>query len=227
MLEVVTRTAGRSIYSYNRSTVVPGRDPFFLVDLAGYQDYVRSLPILVLTLDQPSEMWLSLDPAADRQQVAASIPDLVPGIFSIRDADAVAEFAGRNPLAGGGWDGLTIISMVAIGIAVLLTLTVHALVSIRMESTNLSVARVLGFSRGQFFLSLVTERSIVAVLAITAGAAIGYWPGLEVLELVGLTPQGEAPVPPLTPSIKGWLMAAVIASNGPVCGDWCCGGTAA
>ena len=100
--------------------------------------------------------------------------------------------------------------MVAIGIAVLLTLTVHALVSIRMGRMDLAVARVLGFSRGQFFLSLATERLIMAVLAIAAGAAIGYWPGLEILELVDLTPQGNAPVPPLTPSIKGWLMAGVL-----------------
>ena len=52
---------------------------------------------------------------------------------------------------------------------------------------------------------------IVAVLAIAAGAALGYWPGLEILELVDLTPQGDAPVPPLLPSIKGWLMTGVLA----------------
>ena len=98
--------------------------------------------------------------------------------------------------------------MVAIGIAVLLTLTVHSLVSIRMGRVDLAVARVLGFSRRQFFLSLATERLIVAVLAIAAGAAMGYWPGLEILELVDLTPQGNAPVPPLAPSIRGWLLAA-------------------
>jgi len=155
-------------------------------------------------------MWLSLDPGADRQRVIDQIPDQIPGLISIRDRELAAELAGRNPLAGGGWDGLTAFSMVAIGIAVLLTLTVHALVSIRMGRMDLAVARVLGFSRRQFFLSLATERLIVAVLAIAAGAAMGYWPGLEILELVDLTPQGDAPVPPLMPSIQGWLMAGVL-----------------
>ena len=189
-------------------TLYPDRGPFLLVDLEDYRDYVRRLPQGLL--DRPGEMWLSLAPAADRRQVIAQIPDLIPGLVSIRDQELAAEFAGRNPLAGGGWDGLTIFSMVAIGIAVLLTLTVHALVSIRTGRMDLAVARVLGFSRGQFFLSLATERLIVAVLAIAAGAAMGYWPGLEVLELVDLTPQGGAPVPPLTPSISGWLMAGVL-----------------
>ena len=39
---------------------------------------------------------------------------------------------------------------------------------------------------------------------------MGYWPGLQVLELVDLTPQGNAPVPPLAPSVQGWLMAGVL-----------------
>jgi len=73
------------------------------------------------------------------------------------------------------------------------------------------VARVLGFSRRQVFLSLATERLIIAVLAIAAGAAMGYWPGLEMLELVDLTPQGNDPIPPLMPSVQGWLMAGVLA----------------
>ncbi|PKB70911.1 MAG: hypothetical protein BZY87_08110 [SAR202 cluster bacterium Io17-Chloro-G6] len=190
-------------------TLNPGRRPFILVDLDDYREYMRRLP--VGSLERPGEMWLSLEPAVDRQQVISQIPGLIPGLYSIKDRESVAEFAERNPLAGGGWNGLTIFSMVAIGIAVLLTLTVHALVSIRMGRMELAVARVLGFSRGQFFLSLATERLIVAVLAIAAGAAMGYWPGLEILELVDLTPQGDAPIPPLIPSIKGWLMIGVLA----------------
>ena len=189
-------------------TLYPDWGPFLIVDLTDYRDYVRRLPSS--SLDRPDEMWLSLDPGADRQQIIAEIPDWIPGLVSVKDREAVAELAGRNPLAGGGWDGLTAFSMVAIGIAVLLTLTVHALVSIRMGRMDLAVARVLGFSRRQFLLSLATERLIVAGLAIAAGAAMGYWPGLELLELLDLTPQGDAPVPPLTPTIRGWLMAGVL-----------------
>tara|TARA_B100001167_G_C16719949_1_gene280676 strand:- start:649 stop:972 length:324 start_codon:yes stop_codon:yes gene_type:complete len=76
---------------------------------------------------------------------------------------------------------------------------------------DLAVTRVLGFSRRQIFLSLATERLIISVLGIAAGAGMGYWPGLEVLELVDLTSQGSHPVPPLLPSVQGWLMAVVLA----------------
>lgn len=190
-------------------TLKPDRKPFAIVDLADYREYVRRLPFS--TLDEPAEMWLALDPEADREQVIADIPSVIPGLVSVRDAEVVAGLAERNPLAGGGWNGLTIFSMVAIGIAVLLTLTVHALVSVKTGRMDLAVVRVLGFSRRQFLLSLATERLIIAAVAIAAGAAMGYWPGLQVLELVDLTPQGNAPVPPLLPSVQGWLMTGVLA----------------
>ncbi|MBC8280109.1 MAG: hypothetical protein H8E48_04915, partial [Chloroflexi bacterium] len=190
-------------------TLKPDRNPFAIVDLSDYREYVRRLPSSAL--DRPDEMWLALDPDADREQVIAQIPDMIPGFVSVRDAEVVAGLAERNPLAGGGWDGLTVFSMVAIGMAVLLTLTVHALVSVKTGRMDLAVVRVLGFSRGQFFLALATERLIIAVLAIAAGAAMGYWPGLQVLELVDLTAQGNASVPPLVPSVKFWLMTGVLA----------------
>tara|TARA_Y100001001_G_scaffold21363_1_gene18354 strand:- start:1131 stop:4229 length:3099 start_codon:yes stop_codon:yes gene_type:complete len=189
-------------------TLIPDRKPFFIVDLTDFQEYARRLPSSIS--DEPNEMWLALDEDADRSQVILQIAEAAPGLITVRDGEATAALAERNPLAGGGWDGLTIFSMAAIGIAVLLTLTVHSLVSIRTGRMDLAVARVLGFSSRQFFLSLAAERMIIAVLAIAAGAAMGYWPGLEILELVDLTPQGDAPVPPLLPSVKGWLMAGVL-----------------
>jgi len=189
--------------------MVTDRKPFFLIDLNDFQEYARRLPLGVV--ERTEEMWLAVDEEAARDQVTAQIGEAITGLVAVRDSESVAAQAERNPLAGGGWNGLTVFSMVAIGIAVLLTLTVHALVSIRMGRMDLAVARALGFSRRQFFLSLATERTIIAVLAVAAGAAMGYWPGLEILELMDLTPQGDTPVPPMVPSVQGWLMAGVIA----------------
>ena len=190
-------------------TLKPERNPFVITDVSDYREYVRRLP--ESALDLPEEMWLAIDPTADREQVIARVPDLIRGLITVRDAEVVAGLAERNPLAGGGWNGLTVFSMVAVGLAVLLTLTVHALVSVKTGRMDLAVIRALGFSRGQFFLSLATERLIIAVVAIAAGAAMGYWPGLQILELVDLTPQGNAPVPPLVPSVQMGLVVGVLA----------------
>ena len=39
---------------------------------------------------------------------------------------------------------------------------------------------------------------------------MGYWPGLEILELIDMTPQGAAPVPHMIPSVQVWLVVGVI-----------------
>ena len=44
----------------------------------------------------------------------------------------VASFSEKNPQTGGGWGGLTALSMGPIGITVLLALSVHALLSVSM-----------------------------------------------------------------------------------------------
>ncbi|GIT44797.1 MAG: hypothetical protein Ct9H300mP11_27330 [Chloroflexota bacterium] len=122
----------------------------------------------------------------------------------------MADLAERNPLAGGGWNGLTMFSMVAIGIAVFPTLTVYAVVSIRMGRGDLAVARALGFSRGQIFLSRAHGKERHRCVGRRYRGVMGYWPGLEILELIDLTPRGAAPVPPMLPSVQVWLVFGVI-----------------
>ncbi len=190
-------------------TVPTSRRPFLLVDLSDYEDYLDLLP--VGTLDPPDEFWLALDPAADREQVKAQVIAQLPALQSVVDREQVADLAESNPLAGGGWDGLTALGMAAIGIAVVLTLFVYAAVSVRTGRMDLAVARAIGISRSQFLLSVSIERLLIAALAIIAGAAIGYWPGLELIELMDLTPRGLPAVPPLVPAVQGWLLAVVLA----------------
>ena len=193
-------------------TVNTSTRQLLLVDLDAYHDHLRSLPHA--EVNSPDELWLALDPAYDRQAVADQLSEELSGFFFLRDREKVADLAERNPLAGGGWNGLTALSMVAIGIAVVLTLAVYTVVSVRASRMDLAVAGALGFSRGQVILSLGVERVVISVLAIAAGAAIGYWPGLEIVGLLDFTPSGRPAPPPLVPAVQVWLMAAVLAGLG-------------
>ena len=128
---------------------------------------------------------------------------------SIQDRDARVETAERNPLAGGGWSGLTIFSMSAIIVAVALALGIYAAVSVRSGRIDLTVARILGLSRGQILMALVMERVIVAVLGIAAGSAIGVWLGWWVLGFLDTTPGGKTVIPPMIVTVHEWLMVLV------------------
>ena len=90
----------------------------------------------------------------------------------------------------GGWNGLTLLGMAAITVAVLLTLALHGVAEVRTGRVDLTVAQTLGFSRLQLTASLALERVVVAVLGIGVGAGVGLWMGRWVLGFLDITPRG-------------------------------------
>ena len=191
-------------------TVTSLQRPFLLLDLDGYLSYLRLLPP-ASAQTTPEEIWLSLDPAHDRQTVIAGVTAELSPPTSVTDRGAAATRAARNPLAGGGWNGLTGLSMTGIGLAVVTALLFHSAASVRAGRVDTAVARALGLSRRQLFLSMAAERWLIGGIAIAAGAAIGYWPGLELVQMLDLTANRAAPLPPMIPEVHGLLLASVLA----------------
>ena len=214
--QVVRFRAGKEVISVSIRdvseffpTVNPASQPFLLVDMKTYSEHIDRL--FQAKLDPPREVWVAPEPDVDRQQVIFSLKEEVPGFVSVRDRNAFAEVAGRNPLAGGGWNGLTALAISAITMAVLLTLAIHGVVAVRTGRVDLTVARALGFSKVQIFLSLALERALVAALGIGVGSAIGVWLGIWVLGFLDITPGGQPVLPPMIIDVQGWLVVLVLA----------------
>ena len=140
-----------------------------------------------------------------------NITGALPQFTGIADRVAEAEIASGNPLAGGGWNGLTLMAMTAIGLAVAATLLLQSAANARMNRIDVSVARALGLSNRQVFLSMVAEKLALCGTAILIGAAIGYWPGRELVEMLAVTSAGAPPVPPLIPKVNLPLLVLVLA----------------
>ena len=191
-------------------TVTNFQRPFLLLDINSYLAYLRLLPPGSLKTS-PQEIWLSLAPGRDGQEALAAIAEELPPLASVRERRAAADVAAANPLAGGGWNGLTGLSMAGIGLAVATVLLLYSAASVRAGRVDTAVARALGLSSRQLVLSLAAERWLMAGAAIAAGAAIGYWPGLELVQLLDLTYSGAASVPPMIPQAHGVLLASVLA----------------
>ena len=186
------------------------RRPFVIMDLDAFLSFRKFLPPAG-PVDGPNKVWLYLDPSYDRDTVISRIDRELPELASVIDRDAVADRAARNPLAGGGWNGLTSLNMSAVGIAVGIALLLHSVASARAARVDMAVARVVGLSTRQLLLTLLAEKWLMAGAAIVAGAAIGYWPGLELIRTLELTPDGSAVVPPMVPQVHGLLFALVLA----------------
>lgn len=190
-------------------TVTSFHRPFILLDINSYSSYLRFLPPVSGQISPP-EIWLSLDPAHDRESVIADVTEQLPPLASVTDRQKAAINASRNPLAGGGWNGLTGLSMAGIGLVVLTALLLHSGASARAGSVDTAVARALGMSNRQLFLSLGAEKWLMGGAAIVIGAAIGYWPGLELVRLLDPTSRGAGPVPPMIPEIHGLLLFSIL-----------------
>ncbi len=195
-------------------TVTSFRRPFLLMDINAYLAYLRFLPP-GSAQTSPQEIWLSLDPAYDRKSVTAEVAEQLPPLVSVTDRQEAATAASTNPLAGGGWNGLTGLSMTGIGLVVLTALLLHSGAPYlynygRAGGVDTAVARALGMSKPQLFLSLGAEKWLMGGTAIIIGAAIGYWPGLALVRLLDPTSQGAGPVPPLIPEVHGVLLFSIL-----------------
>ena len=123
---------------------------------------------------------------------------------------ALVDRAERNPLAGGGWNGLTLMGLAALTIVVTLALGAHAVVAIRTGRVELTVARALGFSLGQLIGVLFLERLLVAAVGLVSGAVIGYYLSRWTLGFLGQTTGGRTVIPPMVLTVQEWLVGLVI-----------------
>ena len=191
-------------------TLYPSTRPFVMVDLNDFQQYMSRIPSGDLL--SPTEMLLSLDQEFDRGPLVQSVRDVLPDRLSIQDRAVEEDLARRDRLAGGGWNGLTVLSMSAITVTVVLTLIIHAVVSVHIGRVDLSVALALGLSKIQILFALALDSLVVAVLGIAAGTALGIWPGGWLLAKLDLTESGRLSVPPMVPTMDEWLLVLVLGS---------------
>ncbi len=189
-------------------TVVTANRPFLLVSLKSFAEYTRRAPRGIPA--PPREYWLALAEGADRQQAIRSVREATSVSANIRDRAALVGRAGRDPLAGGGWNGLTLLSLGALSAAVTLALGAHALIAIRSGRVELTVALALGFSRGQLIGVLVLERLLVTAVGLVSGAFLGYFLGRWTLGFLGQTAGGRPVVPPMVLTAQEWLIGLVV-----------------
>ena len=213
--DAVTVRSGRQLVPLTVSgvtdlfpTVVRSMRPFLLVSLDDYREYLDRVAFGNFT--EPTTYWISLSESVDRERSIDAIRSQLPTSTYIQDSETVGSQAQRNPLAGGGWNGLTVLGIVAITVAVILALGTYAVISVQSGRVDLAVVRTLGFSRTQFLLSLGLEKVMVAVMGIGAGIVAGVWLSRWVLGFLDVTSTGQDVLPPLVVTSHQGLIALVL-----------------
>ena len=212
-------------------TTAKPRQPFVILDINSFLAYRKFLPS-VGPVEAPGQIWLSLKTKApppepgtgvlqqaqdggessySREDIVSQIEDAAPPLTRVINRDAVANRAALNPLAGGGWDGLTGLSIAAVGVAVGIASLLYGAAAARATRVDNAVARALGLSARQLFLTLLVERWLMAGAAILSGAAIGYWPGLQLIQRLEIAPGSTEVLPPMIPQVHELLLSLVLA----------------
>ncbi len=189
-------------------TISERNKPFLIVSLESLQDYTSRIPRGIPI--PPRQYWLALESGADREQAVRSIREATSVSANIIDRAGLVDRAERDPLAGGGWNGLTLLGLGTLTIVVTLTLATHALVAVRSARVDLTVVRALGLSQRQVLGMLVLERVLVAVLGLVAGTVIGYFLGRWTLGFLEISASGIPIIPPMIQTAQPWLIALII-----------------
>ena len=167
---------------------------FLLVSLEEFNTYLHRA---TGNQQKPGEFWVGVDDNADRDAVIASLREALPRTARIQDRDVRVDAARRDPLAGGGWNGLTFLSIAALALVVAVALGAHAVVAVHNSRVDLTVTRALGFSQAQMWLSLMLERIVVTVIGLVSGGAVGYLLARWTLGFLDTTPTGRDIIPPV------------------------------
>ena len=189
-------------------TLDPSVGAFLMVSLEGYQDYLnRASGQSVLTR---REFWMSLDGGSNREETIQTIIQKLPPDAGILDRESAVTLAMGDPLAGGGWNGLTLLGISAAAIAAVLALLAYGMVSVSRGRIDLTMVKVLGLTSRQVLLALTVERVLVGLIGLAAGSALGIWLARWVLGLLKTDPRGDPVIPPMIVSVEGWLVALVL-----------------
>ena len=155
-----------------------------------------------------NEVWIT--PSGD-DGLATLRADIAAGAFgepSVFDTAALREAQDQDPLTAAGWDGLLLLSFIAVLLLSALGVLVAALAAARTRALEFAILRTMGFSMRQILAVVSFEQIFIVVLAMAAGTLVGSRLGILMLEFLGVTERGEEVVPPFV-LVTDWSTISV------------------
>jgi hypothetical protein len=207
--ELVGRVLGQPVSLRVRETadyfptLYPDERPFLVMNNEHLDRYLDLLP-----LSRPlaaNEFWVGLEPDADRERTKEELRDLLPFYAAIKDREERAGLAETNPLGGGAWPGLALLSAVALGGIVVLGFGLYIVLAVQRARVELGVLRALGLLRWRVGLVLALEGVMVAIIGVGVGSVAGAWVAQWTLGYLDVTAGGRQVVPPMMLTLDGML----------------------
>ena len=151
----------------------------------------------------PNELWLGI---SDEEQLPALHEALAAGAswrYTPYDAAELRRLQNEDPLVAAGWEGLLLITFIAIVILSALGFLVASILAAQQQAGEFAVLRTMGFSLPQVLIVVGVEKLFIIAVSMALGTLIGLQLGVMMLEFVGFDVTGEGLVPPFV-TVTDW-----------------------
>ena len=157
---------------------------------------------------EPNEIWLELTPEGDPETIFETLaggPFFLPGGVSRAQS---LEAATKNPLIAASGSGILAAAFVAVLALVVAAMLTSLLAALRRRRVEFAVVRAIGLTRGQILRMLALEYSIVFVVGVVTGCALGLFVSSRMLSFLEVTETGEVVEPGFILETR-WLFVAL------------------
>ena len=157
-------------------------------------------------LARVNEIWLGLEPGADRELLTDAFEQL--GLRRFIDQAARLESIESNPLIAASGTGILTISFVAVLGLVAAALLVSLWMALQRRRVEFAVLGAIGLTRRQILRVLALEYAIVGAVGVVAGIVVGQIVGRRMLSFLDVTEAG-LPVEPGFVLETEWAFVAI------------------
>ena len=185
-------------------TLDPTDRPFMILDVETLLDFVELRGLVNI---HANEIFADINPV-NHTEVTEEIRGIYRG-SSLLDRGTRLNESVIDPLTVAGWRGMSIVSLIIGGLALLLGYVTYLLANSSRLIHDSAYLRAMGLSKSGFIRSALIEHGIVGLLGCVVGASVGLFASRMAVSAIAYSETGRALLPPFFLQTM-WLPVLVI-----------------
>ena len=185
-------------------TLDPVDRPFMILDVKTLLNFVELRGLVNI---HASEIFADIDPVNH-----AEVTEKIRGIYRgsrLLDRGTRLNESVIDPLTVAGWRGMSIVSLIIGGLALLLGYVTYLLANSSRLIHDSAYLRAMGLSKSGFIRSALIEHGIVGLLGCVVGASVGLFASRMAVSAIAYSETGRALLPPFFLQTM-WLPVLII-----------------
>lgn len=184
----------------------PAKDPhLFVADLAAVQARAARVPFFGGTA-YPNEIWFGPGSGSYNQAALAEAGFRTEALL---DRASILAEQRSDPLVAASWEGILFLAFAAVLLLSGLGFIIYSGLSAKTRSLEFAILRTMGLSGKQILGVVSFEQLFVIASGVLTGTLLGFPLSRLMIGYMGLTENGEDPLPPLLSRVSWQAVATV------------------